>query len=247
MFDIHSHILPMIDDGATSVDMALEMLDQAYRSGTEDIVLTPHFAKAYKYNNPKNKVKSLFLDLKNIVQQEGIPIQLYLGTEYLFSSVESFYEDLELIQTMNDTQYLLMEFFFDTDSEFVKEAAEAVLKKHMIPIIAHPERFECIQTSYRLVEDLLKQGVLFQLNKGSVLGEYGNRVKETALELLEHHVYSFVGSDAHRSYRRNSRMEETYDFIRYYFGKQYTESIFYINPANMLRGMDIRKGHYEEY
>lgn len=247
MFDIHSHILPLIDDGATSVDMALEMLDQACRSGTEAIVLTPHFAKVYAYDNPKTKVKPLFSDLKDIVKQERIPIQLYLGTEYLFSSVESFYEDLEMIQTMNDTQYLLMEFFFDTKAEFIKEAVETVLNKQMIPIIAHPERFECIQTSYRLVKYLLEKGVLFQLNKGSVLGDYGSRVKETALYLLEHHVYAFIGSDAHRSYRRNSIMDEAYDFIRYYFGKQYTEDIFYRNPKNMLRGIDIRKEHYEEY
>ncbi len=247
MFDIHSHILPMIDDGATSVDMALEMLDQACRSGTEAIVLTPHFAKVYKYNNPKNKINSLFLDLKDIVEKEGIPIRLYLGTEYLFSSIESFYEDLDRIQTMNDTQYLLMEFFFDINSEFVIEATKTVLSKNMIPIIAHPERFECVQTSYRLVEYLLKQGVLFQLNKGSILGEYGNRVKETALDLLENHVYSFIGSDAHRSNRRNSKMNEAYAFIRYYFGEQYIENLFYRNPKNMIDGIDIRKEHYEEF
>ena len=88
MIDIHSHILPMIDDGASSVEMALDMLDAAYRDGTDAIILTPHLAYEYGFINPYSKIKNLFKDLKNIVEYEHIPIDLYLGCEFLFSSPE---------------------------------------------------------------------------------------------------------------------------------------------------------------
>ena len=69
MIDIHSHILPLIDDGASSVDQALEMLIQAYEDGTDEIVLTPHLAYAYGFDNPNEKIRSLFEDLSYIVHK----------------------------------------------------------------------------------------------------------------------------------------------------------------------------------
>ena len=85
MIDIHSHILPLVDDGSSSVDMSLDMLDEAYRDGTKEIVLTPHLAYAYGFENPNYKIKELFGQFKDIVEDVGIPIKMYLGCEFLYS------------------------------------------------------------------------------------------------------------------------------------------------------------------
>ena len=241
MIDIHSHILPMIDDGASSVEMALDMLDAAYRDGTDAIILTPHLAYEYGFINPYSKIKNLFKDLKNIVEYEHIPIDLYLGCEFLFSSPETFYNHKKDITTLNDTQYLLMEFFFDVSKEEVIEAVDIIIDNHMIPIIAHPERFECFQTSSSLADEVIRKGALLQMNKGSVLGRYGRTAKETVLELLDKHYISFVGSDAHHPQKRSSLMYEAYEYMKEYYDKEYVKDIFFNNPKNMLKDIDIRE------
>ena len=242
MIDIHSHVLPMIDDGAKSVEMALDMLVQAYEDGTDEIVFTPHFAIDYNYINPKEKIEGLFEDLKRIIEHERIPIKVYLGTEYLMSSISSFREHVQEIRTMNDTSYLLIEFFFDVKEEDMLKLVDEVLNHNFIPIIAHAERFKAIQLSISLAKTLIEKGCVLQMNKGSVLGEFGPYAKETAFDLLERHYYSFVGSDTHHPIKRNAKMKEAYRLICHYFGLHYADDIFYYNAKDMLKNIDIRKG-----
>lgn len=246
MIDIHSHILPMVDDGANSVNMALAMLDQAYRSGTDIIFLTPHLAYAYDFVNPYEKISRLFDDFKRIVAREGIPIQLYLGTEFLFSSKKTFQQHQHEITTMNQSRYLLMEFFFDVSEEQILAAVDTVVQAGLIPIIAHPERFECIQIAPMLGRQIIKKGGLLQMNKGSILGKHGRYAKECVLYLLENHEISFVGSDAHHPQYRDAIMADSYEMVCDYFGRTYGDDIFYHNPKMIIQNRDIRKrGKYE--
>lgn len=246
MIDIHSHILPMIDDGAHSIDMALDMLDQAYRHGTDAIVLTPHLAYAYGFENPYDKIKELFQDFQKIVNDVGIPIQMYLGTEFLFSSPRTFDLHKEEITTMNQTQYLLMEFYFDVKEEDILEAIDIITKEGWIPIIAHPERFECIQINQELPLMMLKKGALLQMNKGSLLSLHGKMAKETVLYLLDHHYISFVGSDAHHPRLRDANMSICYEMVCDLYGHHYADDIFHNNAKQMLNNQDIRKKGYNE-
>lgn len=179
MIDIHSHILPLVDDGSSSVDMSLDMLDEAYRDGTKEIVLTPHLAYAYGFENPNYKIKELFSQFKDIVEDVGIPIKMYLGCEFLYRSHESFERHFEDITTLNDTKYLLMEFYFDVEEEVILEAVQDVLDKGYIPVVAHPERFEAIQINPDIAVEIVNRGGYLQMNKGSILGDYGSLVKET--------------------------------------------------------------------
>lgn len=235
MIDIHSHILPMVDDGASSVEMALEMLSVAYQDGVDALFLTPHFAYPYGFINPKRKIMELFEELKYIVKKEHIPIDLYLGCEYLYTSKEDFLNQLKDITTLNSTKYILMEFFFDEQEETMIEAVQTVRNSGYIPILAHIERFDCVQNSPSLGKELLKNGALLQLNKGSVLGRYGRVVKETAEYFLSHHYYSFVGSDAHHPKLRSSLMYDAYDYVAYHYGKSYADEIFYENARKLLK------------
>lgn len=240
MYDIHSHILPMVDDGTSSVEMALFMLDQAYRDGTDAVVLTPHFATVYDFYNPKDKVIELYNDLKYIVKKEHIPVEIYVGCEFLYTSKQSFLKHLDEITTMNNTNYILVEFYFDVDEEVILEAVDVIKEHHLIPIIAHPERFECFWYNSHLAISIKNKGGLLQMNKGSVLGKYGTRVKETVLELLELKLISFVGSDAHHPYKRSSLMYEAYDYMNTYYDQDYVKDLFINNPKKMLEGIDIR-------
>lgn len=188
MIDIHSHILPLVDDGSTSVDMSLEMLDEAYRDGTKEIVLTPHLAYAYGFENPNYKIKELFGQFKDIVEDVGIPIKMYLGCEFLYRSHESFERHFEDITTLNDTKYLLMEFYFDVEEEVILEAVQDVLDKGYIPVVAHPERFEAIQKNKRI-----NSSEIAILDDVAKINEMGiNELIEVANSLYRAHNYSLA-------------------------------------------------------
>lgn len=234
MIDIHSHILPMMDDGASSVQMALDMLIHAYEDGTDAIILTPHMASVYGFNNTYSKIRRYYEEFVYIVQNEGIPIDLYLGCEYLFESKEKFYEDKNEITLMNHTNYILIEFFFDVDEEIIYEAVDTILAQGWVPIIAHPERYDCVQEDLNIILNVKEKGAYLQMNKGSVLGRYGHVVKETTFNLLIEHAYTFVGSDAHHPKHRSSLMYEAYERVAYLFGKTYANKIFVENAQRLL-------------
>jgi len=230
----------MIDDGFQSIEHSLLMLKKAYQDGTDMIVLTPHLAFPYGFINPHYKISQLFNDFQYIVEQEHIFIQLYLGCEFLFDSVQSFQEHIDDITPINGTQYILIEFFFDIQENDILEAIDIILSYHYIPIIAHPERYESMQTSYDLAFKCVKKGALLQMNKGSLFGQYGRFAKECIHDMLENHLISFIGSDAHHLKHRNALMYDDYCYIKKYFGYIYARDIFEINPRKMLDNIDIR-------
>lgn len=246
MIDIHSHILPMIDDGASSVNQALEMLDKAYLDGTDEIILTPHFALDYGFDNPKQKIIELYNDLEYIVEKEQIPIKIYLGTEYLYTTKTMFEQQLNEIMTMNNTDYLLMEFYFDVTRVEIITAIETVLSHNLIPIIAHPERYESVQLSETLLNDMVAKGALLQMNKSSILGRYGQFAKDTAFEMLDKKLVHFVGSDAHNPQVRTSLMYDSYMLVCDLYGSTYANKIFKENAKQMLKNIDIRKKDDDE-
>ncbi|WP_288155228.1 tyrosine-protein phosphatase [uncultured Sharpea sp.] len=215
MIDIHSHVLPLVDDGSSSIEMSLKMLQQAYQDGTDAIVLTPHLAYPYRFINPKEKIESLFKDFQRIVDDEHIPIKMYLGCEFLFTK-DDFENHFHEIRTLNNSQYMLMEFYC------------------YIPIIAHPERYEAIQIDEDVAFKAKEMGAYLQMNKASILGRHGTRAQECIYRMLENHLISFVGSDAHNVTTRNTFMYKSYQEVSYYFGRDYANAIFKNNAKNIL-------------
>ncbi len=212
MIDIHSHVLPLVDDGSSSIEMSLKMLQQAYQDGTDAIVLTPHLAYPYRFINPKEKIESLFKDFQRIVDDEHIPIKMYLGCEFLFTK-----DDFE-----------------NHDGEEILEAISHVKERGYIPIIAHPERYEAIQIDEDVAFKAKEMGAYLQMNKASILGRHGTRAQECIYRMLENHLISFVGSDAHNVTTRNTFMYKSYQEVSYYFGRDYANAIFKNNAKNIL-------------
>lgn len=246
MIDLHSHILPGVDDGAVSVDMALDMLDMAYRDGTDAIVLTPHYDPESGYDNPREKIAELFDQFRYIVHRQGIPIDLYLGCEYLMADVRRFREEWKDIQTLQDTRYLLMEFYFDVSEREILRAIDAVREQGLIPVIAHPERYECIKVFPGFGAEINRSGALLQMNTGSPLGMYGKLARQAAMELLDHRQYALVGSDAHRPKGRDPRMGESFDYLSRCFGYDYCNRIFRENPEEILHDGEISEVYADE-
>lgn len=236
MFDIHTHILPMLDDGAQSVEEALEMLIMAYEDGIDDILLTPHMALHYGFNNPKSKITNYYKDLKRIVKAEHIPIEIHLGMELLYTNKKDFEKIKNEIVTLNHSKFLLCEFYFDCEKETMIEAVQVLKENGYIPVIAHPERYECIQRNVNLALWLKKQSAYLQMNAGSLTGFYGRRAQQSVYQLLDENLIDFVGSDAHDYKYRKPLLKEGFDIIANEYGIKRAEKLFYKNAYDLLKG-----------
>lgn len=199
MIDIHSHILPGIDDGSNSLSESIEIIKKAYNSGVTDLVLTPHFILGSSYN-ADNKIKTkLFDSLKKEIKKEKLPINLYLGNEVF---IETNILDLiktDQITTLNNSKYILFEIPMHNEFKQLKQVVFELKLNGYIPVLAHPERYSLFKQNPQIIPELLEQGVLFQCNISSFYGMHGKEAKKLFILMLKHHMIHFISSDTHHS------------------------------------------------
>ncbi len=237
MIDIHTHILPTVDDGADSADEALEMVDIAAVNGTKGIVLTPHHltedSRSLKFS--KDRLFSEFQKFKGLVCDEFPDISLYFGAE---NHIGQNVPPRDMLISINGTEYVLVEFDFNCSFSDALQIVNTLKGYGFKPIIAHPERYEFIKLSPFCAADLVNEGALLQLNVTSLYQGYDG-VFETAMFLLSEGLYSFAASDCHSVYYRIPDMSEGYAFISSQFSDEIAENLFIKNPALMLAGKNI--------
>ena len=208
MIDMHSHIINGIDDGSKSIEMTINMLKKAEQSGTTDIIATPHFMRGrfeVEYNEVLKKVE----ELKEISRENNIDINIYAGQEVYYSRKLLEYYNDKIIGTINNSKYMLIELpMLEFNIEEVINTIYELQIRGITPIIAHPERYKPFIKKPSMINSLIKEGMLFQLNAGSLTGAFGKDVKKTATKYLENNIYSFIGSDAHRDRGRDTDMKE---------------------------------------
>ena len=214
MVDLHSHLIWGIDDGSKSKEMTINMLKKAVEGGTRKLVLTPHYLPGY-YEVPINEVKEKTKNLSILAEEEGLDIQIYSGQEVYFSKKLLEYYENKLIGTINDSIYMLIEFNMKNFS--IKEVIEVLYELQLngiVPVIAHPERYHIFRKKPSLINEFIKEGFLFQLNIGSITGDFGKEVKKIAEIFLKNKIYSFFGSDAHRDEKRNPNMSKGIEVLK---------------------------------
>jgi Capsular polysaccharide biosynthesis protein len=237
MIDIHSHILPGVDDGSDSMETSLEMLSMAAESGVKVIFATPHANSPGEFENySSDRLRFALMELRQAAADEGIPLKICRGME-LFAT-----DDLPellrdgIVWTMNGTKYFLTEFAFDEDPDFCFETIERSRNYGFRPIIAHPERYFFIQEDPQIAYELCMAGSALQLNKGSLLGRFGPDVQETAELLIEHRLAACVASDAHGVESRTTDMYEVAELINRRWGSRLTRLLLRENPAKIIAG-----------
>ncbi len=236
--DLHTHILPGVDDGAENLTESLQMLKIAARNGTTDVVLTPHYlakdVRSMNYN--KKEIKAVYDAFRQAVAEQMPKMKLYLGAEmFAVSNVEDVIADDQLI-TINDTNYVLVEFGFNDYHSRVVKVVETLNDMGYIPIIAHPERYAFIQQNPRKIIDFLEKGAVLQINTTSVLGASGSSAQDVALSFLENRLAAVVASDSHSTYQRVPDLSEAYEFISSNISYGYAEDLFYNNPLAIING-----------
>lgn len=233
LFDLHSHILPGLDDGAKDLDETKKLIDMAYEQGIRHIIATPHYIKGENYYT-KEQLLNCFEQVKKMEETRHPDLNLYLGNEIFYSV--SIIEDLNAgeIQTLNGGKYVLVEFSNYISYREIQQAMRNIILACYNPIIAHMERYECLFKQRERVRELQKMGVYFQMNVGSVIGSFfDSRVRECRKLVLEGDI-QLLGTDMHSSKHRPPRMAEAMEWINKKVPSELRKKLLYENPIKVL-------------
>ncbi len=195
MVDLHTHILPGVDDGAKTIEESLEILEYLSGCGFTDFVLTSHYIQSTKYNSNKKEREKILKELKKNLSNKDI--NLYLGNEvYLCENILELLEKKE-ITTLNGTKYLLIELPLTGYLNNLSNILCEITNQGYIPIVAHPERYHFLQKNNKRIRELLEFNCLLQCNIDSITGKYGKGAKKLMKWLLKNDLVQFVATDTH--------------------------------------------------
>ncbi len=234
MIDIHTHITPYIDDGADDTDEALEMLKKAANNGTERIILTPHFPNK-KFGSERTALEYITFVKQAIERLNGEQddIVLYSGAEnYCGGNVLERLEAGEVIP-LAGTSYILLEFPPECSFSFMREIISAFLEKGYRPVIAHVERYYCLQCAPERLLILKEEGCKLQVNADAVTSKDCNETR-FAKFILGEGLADVMASDCHNVYSRSPDMSEANAEVCCGCSPEYADLIFSINPQKIL-------------
>lgn len=196
LVDIHSHLLPGIDDGAPSMDHTIGMLRKFEELGYQKLIFTPHVMSEV-YDNTAEIILGKLEEVRKVSAELGLKLQLEASAEYYFD--ETFFER---IRTKNllpfHGNHILFEFSFRNEPSRVEEVVFELKSAGYQPILAHFERYLYYHPSIEVAQQLRERGCLIQVNLNSFTGHYGPEVKNQVLRLLKAGVIDLLGSDCHR-------------------------------------------------
>lgn len=236
MIDIHTHILPGVDDGATTIEESLEIIDYLKDMGMTDIVLTSHYIKNTDYNSNQAQRKEILKQLESKIEKTGI--HLYLGNEvYLCDDIMDLLKEKEIV-TLNDTKYMLIELPLTGYLNNLSDILCNLTEHGIIPIIAHPERYHFLQKNKKRVRELLEFNCLLQCNIDSITGKYGKKAKKLMKWLLKNDLVAFVATDTHYV-EKKKYLKKSFKKLKRMIGKEKFLELTKTNPEKMLHGETV--------
>lgn len=230
MIDIHSHVLPGLDDGATGLEDSLDMLKLAAASGTTDIVATPHANAQYPFDEPA--VQSAFRAVSTGI---GSRIRLHLGCEFRLE-----YGNLEDAirhprkYTINRGRYLLLELPDFISLTTLQTVIRKLTRTNIVPLLAHPERNRSLQTCVGDLALCVKDGCFIQITAQSLMANFGTRAKRASEQLMNADLVHFIASDAHDCVRRPPNLLPAYQQVASKYGADLADALFIHNPGAVL-------------
>lgn len=222
MIDIHSHILPSVDDGAKTIEDSINMARVANRIGITRIIATPHYGNG-RFQVSLDEINSRIGEVKERLLEERIPIELSAGHEvrinrYLIEDVQN-----GNVLTLANSNYLLVELPSNEIPKYTNEIFHELILMGIIPIIAHPERNIEISNHPDKLHDLVELGALTQLTSHSIIGLFGKKIASSCVDLCNRNLVHFIANDAHDIETRGFSMLEAYRLLARTYGLGYVE------------------------
>jgi len=240
VIDLHAHILPGVDDGATSIDVSIEMAKVAAERGTKVILATPH-RKDVTESSSVQHITELVEHINGEMKSQNIDLSVVLGMEN--------HLDLELPDEvtngralpMNGTRYILVEMPFFGCPNYAEDVLFRLQLNGLTPVLAHPERIEAFQRDPDLLVSLVERGMLSQVTAGSFVGYFGKEVRRFANTLLGHGLVHLIASDTHfPGGARSPNLRLGLDAVRAIVGPERAKAMVLDTPGAILGNLDVQ-------
>ena len=222
--DIHSHILPGIDDGPETMAGSMNMLRMASHQRTTTIYATPH---CFLTTPPKKE--DIEQGVKELIEESDGDIKIEYGCELMIEDTLPEFIEQNSWMCLGDSRKVLVELPLFNYPIYVTEVLFDMNQRGYRPILAHPERYIAAQKDMdRFLEDIADYAD-FQINTGSLSGMYGSKAKKTAKELIKRDRVTYIASDAH-DHKAYGTIAKAYDIFQRLKGKEEADKVFFYNP-----------------
>jgi protein-tyrosine phosphatase len=236
MVDIHTHVLPEIDDGAADMAQTLSMLRLAAASGITDLVATPHANLRYRFDAVR--ARECLADVV-AAAEPGMP-RLHLGCE-LHLTYDNVLACLNAPQdyTLAGGSWLLLELPDDKLPDAANEIIGSIVNAGLRPIITHPERTRSVRGRLDVLRAFLELGCVFQITAGSLEGQFGRRMQSAAEDLMRAGLVHLIASDAHDDVYRRPDITKAFEHIRAEYGEERAFALCRDNPRAVIESQDL--------
>jgi protein-tyrosine phosphatase len=236
VIDLHSHILPGVDDGSPDIETSLVMARIAVDDGIEVMACTPHFMPGL-YDNNAADIRRRVAELNQRLIAEDIDLALVVGGD---AHIRPDFIDClrsDQILRLHDSRYVLFEPSHVTMPPRLEDLLFNVLVAGYTPILTHPERFRWIEGNYAVFERLIKAGVWMQVTAGSLTGKYGKRPHYWAQKMLAQGHVHMLASDAHNTRSRPPIMSEAFNIATQEVGLDEARHLVLTRPQAILENL----------
>jgi len=193
--DIHSHLIPKIDDGAIDMENSIKLILELYSLGYKKLITTPHISDMFP--NSKKDILEGYNLLKIELDKRDIDIDIKVAAEYYIDDSFLALLEKEKLLTFGERNYLLFEFSYFTPPRDIENIIYDIILKGYTPVLAHPERYIYWHNKFNFYKELKEMGVLFQINLNSISGYYNRNIQQNVEKLVKSSLVDFIGSDTH--------------------------------------------------
>jgi protein-tyrosine phosphatase len=238
MIDLHSHILPGVDDGAPDLNTSLEMARIAVADGITHMACTPHIV-AGVYDNSARTISDAVAMLQRHLREAQIPLELFVGADAHIAPDLPERLTSGDVPTLNKSRYFLLEPTHHILPPRIEELASRLIKAGFIPILTHPERLTWIVSHYTVIERLNDAGCLIQLTAGSIEGAFGRMALYYAERLIDEGRVDIVASDAHGADTRQPCLSRARTSLAARIGEEEAEKMVLQRPYEVLFNQSV--------
>mgnify|MGYP000926289489 FL=1 len=238
MIDIHSHIIFDVDDGPKTLEDSRRLLEESYRQGVRTIISTSHRRKGM-FETPEEKIAANFKQVQDLAKQVADDLTVLYGAEIYYTSDILKKLEERTFPSLGGTKYVLIEFSMNTPYKDIHSALGNVIRLGMTPVVAHIERYHCLENDEDRVSELINMGCYMQVNSSNVLKPklFGDRykfMKKRVQFFLERDLVHFVASDMHNLDDRPPYMQKAYQIVAKKYGAERAEELFKTNQEILL-------------
>lgn len=231
--DIHCHVLPGMDDGASDMKESIHMLQMAAAQGIREVIATPHYSPAFPNDDPQ-RIIQLCREVEGLARSRlKREVRVWPGQEILYGKDTAELLDSGKLLTMAGSRYVLIEFMPAVPFSYIFGAVRELSLHGYRPIIAHAERYACLSGKGR-PEELKTQGACIQMNYRHIGGKWYSSSVRRRREMLRRRIVDFLGTDMHNTAARKPETEEALNWMKSHLNPAYIARITSRNQRKVL-------------